>query len=325
LSDIDGAQYHYYSYRWSPRRSLRLLYLLRSQWLLAMLILRRASPDDIIYVNTVLPFGAALAGRLRGCRVIYHVHETSLRPALLKWFLFTVLNRTASDVIYVSLHLQISEGGRCPREHILPNALGDDFLAKAVRSRRAKQQAARFLMICSLKAYKGVWEYVTLASSISQGQFRLVLNADQEDVDAFFAKATLPVNLQVYPTQVDVHPHYQWADVVLNLSRPDGWIETFGLTVIEGMAYGLPALVPPVGGIAELIQEGHNGYHVDSRDEIALRQTVLKLMQEVSHYRRMSMHTLQSVQQYRETTLLHKNLRLLHMPDRQPSMETLSS
>jgi len=32
-------------------------------------------------------------------------------------------------------------------------------------------------------------------------------------------------------------------------------VETFGLTILEGMTYKLPAIVPPVGGVIELVEE----------------------------------------------------------------------
>ncbi len=40
---------------------------------------------------------------------------------------------------------------------------------------------------------------------------------------------------------------------MLNLSHPDRWIESFGMTALEAMAYSTPCIVPEEGGIAELI------------------------------------------------------------------------
>jgi glycosyltransferase involved in cell wall biosynthesis len=48
----------------------------------------------------------------------------------------------------------------------------------------------------------------------------------------------------------------------VNLSRPDEWVETFGLTIIEAMAFGIPSIVPTIGGPAELVEEGENGFKV---------------------------------------------------------------
>lgn len=35
------------------------------------------------------------------------------------------------------------------------------------------------------------------------------------------------------------------------------------MTILEAMAYGIPSIVPNVGGPIELIEDGHNGYCVD--------------------------------------------------------------
>jgi glycosyltransferase involved in cell wall biosynthesis len=52
---------------------------------------------------------------------------------------------------------------------------------------------------------------------------------------------------------------------VLNLSLPDEWIETFGLSLIEGMAYGSPVVCPPVGGPTEFVND-KNGLLIDGKN-----------------------------------------------------------
>ena len=61
--------------------------------------------------------------------------------------------------------------------------------------------------------------------------------------------------------------------MVLNLSNKNQFIETFGLTALEAMVFGLPVVVPTVGGIAEMVEDGVNGWKVDVQelDEIARR------------------------------------------------------
>jgi glycosyltransferase involved in cell wall biosynthesis len=52
----------------------------------------------------------------------------------------------------------------------------------------------------------------------------------------------------------------------LNLSIPTKCVETFGLTILEAMIYGIPAIVPNVGGPLELVIDGYNGYCIDVTD-----------------------------------------------------------
>ncbi len=68
--------------------------------------------------------------------------------------------------------------------------------------------------------------------------------------------------MSIYPRQSDVAPFYGEASVVLVLTNPRMAIETFGLTALEAMTAGLPCVVPPVGGIAEMVTDGVNGYQI---------------------------------------------------------------
>lgn len=74
----------------------------------------------------------------------------------------------------------------------------------------------------------------------------------------------IPGNLHIYPTQKDIHQFLANADLIVNLSDPSGWIETFGMTILEAIAYQIPALVPNVGGPTELVENGVNGYCIDT-------------------------------------------------------------
>ncbi len=311
LSNLEGMHYHHYWYRFAQNPLLRLFNLVWSQCLLIVQLLNKVQREDIIYINTVLPFGAALLGKLKGCRIIYHVHETTVRPAIFKRFLFGMLHWAADDVIFVSNFLAEQEPAKRARQHILHNAIEDDFLGRAINNRRTHEHPKHVLMVCSLKEYKGVHEFVQLAQDLPHLQFRMVMNAKQADIDSFFEGKNLPHNLVLFPTQTDLHDFYRWSDVILNLSRPDGWVETFGLTIIEGMAYGLPAIVPPVGGITELVEEGINGFKVDSRKRKILSTTLKKLLENPAIYHTLTTHSIQKIQTFSEATFIEKSLTIL--------------
>jgi hypothetical protein len=74
---------------WYRRSSLRIVTLCSyflSQCVLFVKLVNDRSIDReaVIYVNTLLPFGAALYGKLTGRQVIYHVHEISITPTPIK-------------------------------------------------------------------------------------------------------------------------------------------------------------------------------------------------------------------------------------------------
>lgn len=299
-SIVPGVVSHKVWYRFYENKLLRLFALFGSQVLLFLRMLFVIRREDIVYVNTVLPFGASLLGKLKGCRVMVHVHETTMKPMILKRFLFGILRLTADDVVYVSKYLAHAEPVSSARQHVVYNAIADDFVEQASRIRRDITMPQNVLMICSLKWYKGLHEFVQLADSLPRHRFRMVINAGQPEIDQFFSDRALPDNLELYPTQKNVIPHYAWADVIMNLSRPDGWVETFGLTIIEGMAFGMPAIVPPVGGITEVVDHGYNGFQVDSRNSEHLREVLLAMLADGNEYRRLSSNAKKQLMMFSE-------------------------
>lgn len=311
LSNIDKASYNSYWYKWSANNLVRLINFVWSQVVLFFKILWIAKSTDIVYVNTILPFGAALAGKLKGCKVMYHVHETSMKPATLKWFLFKVLKLTAQDVIYVSQYLSQQEPIAHKKIHVLYNAIDTSFLEQAQQNLKQQPDYKNILMVSSLKTYKGVFEFVTLARLNPLLDFKLVVNAPQSEIDVFFEDHSLSENLTIYPTQSNTHPFYAWADVVLNLSRPDGWVETFGLTIIEAMAYQLPVIVPPVGGITELVADAENGYLIDCRDVEHISKKLNALLKDKVFYKSMQLSASNRIKEFNESAFMKSSLEMV--------------
>lgn len=320
LSDIEGVNRKDLSYNWSPKKLTTLFYLLWSQLRLFFQILSYRNTPAVIYINTILPFGAALAGKLMGKEVIYHVHETSIKPEIFKSFLFGIAQRCASNAIYVSKFLLEQEPLKGVDCRVIYNGLSEDFVTKAELAEDRGIDKETVLMLCSLKVYKGVNEFVALAKSLPKRKFELVLNADQNAIDDFFKGQSLPNNLIVFPKQKNVHPFYERARLVLNLSHPDKWLETFGLTAIEAMAYGVPVIVPAAGGIAEVVEDKINGWHVDPREADFLTRVVASALENNLLYQRYSAQAKFRASQFSVANMFAKIHKLIFPEKRIPSI-----
>ncbi len=290
LSECDAC-FRKIPYRFYDNKWLRLWALLWAQvWLFAAMWRYRRTEGVVFWLNTLMPFGAALAARLMGHRVVYHIHETSVRPPVLKRWLRFVARHTAHHAVFVSRFLQKEEGLPGVPSSVVYNALPEEFVMQAALHEKETDPDMRrpftVLMLCSLKDYKGVGEFVALAGRLPHCQFVLVLNATMEDISHWFGQRGLPMpdNLVVFPAQRDVHPFYQHADVVCNLSHPERWVETFGMTLLEAMSYGIPVIAPPAGGPAELVHQGENGFLIDPHDLDALTHAIELLRKDKALY-----------------------------------------
>jgi len=312
LTDLD-AKIISNHYKFVNNRYFRLVLFLVCQVSMFFQTLQFRREDVVIYVNTLLPFGVALAGKLMGKKVIYHFHETSLNPLLLKQFLKWIASKTATEVIYVSEFLRKKEGLPQVSAKVIYNCLSDDFIKKAKesKSKQPNNQSFHVLMLCSLKTYKGVNQFVSLARKLPEFNFSLVLNATTEEINKFFNKKHLPFNLTLFPKQSNVHPFYKKSNLVLNLSHPEEWIETFGMTLLEAMQYGLPVIAPPVGGPTEIVISGFNGYLIDQRKEQELIKKIRKMATNKRHYLHLSKNAIQYVDNFKKENVEGRMLKLV--------------
>nr|WP_315170909.1 glycosyltransferase family 4 protein [uncultured Flavobacterium sp.] len=287
LSNLTQTTKHHYWYSSVKNPIFRLISIVTSQCILFFKLLFNLKKSDILYINTVLPFGAAIAGKIRGCKIMYHIHDTSLTPKIFKLFLFSIVKWTANEVVYVSNFLATQEPLKI-KSNVIYNVLEKDFLNQCKGIKTTQKESKIILMICSLKANKGVSEFLHLAHLNRNYTFKLVLDASQKEIDNYFKLEYLPENLVIYPTPEDTHPFYREASIVLNLSDIRSSVETFGLTILEAMAYGLPTIVPPVGGVVELVKEGENGFLIDSKNIPLLTKRLNELLQNQALYQKMS-------------------------------------
>lgn len=307
LSDLN-INYSYLDYKFHSNKWVRLLRFFKSQISLFLLVLSYRNQNVQLYINTLLPFGAALAGKITGKKITYHLHESYIQPKLLKNFLKSVASGCASSAIYVSNYLMNAEKLNGVKNTVIYNALPDEFVERAESGFHLQQKKDFIvLMISSLKTYKGVFEFVKLAQKISEIKFELVLNASMKEISDEFEDISIPQNLQLFPVQKDVHPFYQRASLVVNLSNPEQCVETFGMTLLEGMCYGLPVIGPPVGGPAEVVTDGLNGYCIDSRNTDMVASQIRNIYNNKELQQQLSKGALLTAEKFEEQKL-HKSI-----------------
>ena len=311
LSDLDGrkgVRMHRYAYRFSDNGMVTMLRYSWVQLYVFLLSFRYLlSRETVFYINTILPVGAALAGRLMGKRVVYHYHENASAKGAFYRILAKAMQGLASEIICVSEY-QRSFLNRQNGVQVVPNAVQETFVKQLNPNPKEAFERKRVLMLGSLKQYKGTHEFVELAARMKAYAFELVLNETPENIAAFWKDSgmTQPENLSVYPRQNNVAPFYNRASVVLNLSNKNLFIETFGLTALEAMSAGLPVIVPTVGGIAEMVEDGVNGYRIDVQDLDRIEAQIEALFSDWTLYERLAHGALNWAALYREQEMVNR-------------------
>ena len=316
LSGVECSARRVYYYRFSRRPLLTMWRYATTQILTFFMALRYAGRRDVeFYVNTLLPVGPALAGRLMGHRVVYHYHENADVKGLMYKLLSKAMQSLASDIICVSEY-QASFLKRKHRVSVVHNSVPTEMAARLMVDASASFDKRRVLMLSSLKEYKGTDDFVKLASMLSDLRFTLVINDTDDNVKKWArTMGDMPPNLEIHSRINDVSLLYNDASVVVNLSNPRRFIETFGLTALEAMTAGLPVIVPPVGGIAEMVEEGVNGYRIDVArlDDIASR--IRMMLGDRGLYRRLSRGALETSRRYSEEAQVDAIYRILNETD----------
>lgn len=301
LPQSDRLRMYNYNYRFSENGVVTMLRYSRVQLYTFFFAFRYCFKKDVVfYINTLLPVGPALAGRLMGKRVVYHYHENAEVKSAFYRMLSRAMQRLASEIVCVSAY-QRSFLKREKGVRVIPNALPERFCSafEGVECRTLTEPKT-VLMLSSLKLYKGTLEFIELSCRLPEFLFQLVINDTQANIDAFLAqhKVSVPQNLSIFDRQDDVVPFYRKASLVLNLSNKDSFVETFGMTVLEAMTAALPVIVPTVGGVAEMVDDGVNGYKIDVRHLDEIERCVKEVLTNEDLYHKLSRHAKERAGQY---------------------------
>ena len=290
LKDIPGVNFHTFSYKFYANKVITALNFIYAQIYMFLYSFRYIFDKDVIfYINTLLPVGALISGKLQGKRIICHYHENAYAKGLFYKTLSWLMQKMSMTMICVSEY-QRSYLSRKQSVYVVNNALDIDYNNEYNHNPVKLFNRKTILLLGSLKRYKGIYEFLELARMLPEYRFNLVVSDTQDNLDAFINSydEEIPENIELYSRQADVRPFYQSSSVLLNLSDKRFIVETFGLTAIEAMAFGVPVIVPTVGGIAELVTDGYNGYKIDALDLQSIKEKLLLILTDFDLYKRLS-------------------------------------
>lgn len=290
LSDLQGVRL---ISLWYPKlfgRKIKLFSYIFSQIHMFLVAVLFGFRFEYFYINTITPFPAAIAGKLLRRKIIFHVHEKftekNWNVSIIEW----AFRNVEATRFYVSNYVREQYGNLAGDSMVKYNKLSPSFI-RQVKVLPVNSRARRnIIMMCSLAAEKGIFRYIELARILPQYHFRLLVSANEERARSFLGQ--VPGNLELVAGTSAVHEFLRASDILLNLTDPAFRIETFGMTIIEAMAYGIPAIVPNVGGPLEVVIDGFNGYCVDVNDVGLLKRIIIESLDDLN-YRRLASNSLE--------------------------------
>lgn len=302
---------HYFPYRFSDNKVATLFRSSISQICMLYYGIRYGKGKQFL-INTIMPTSGALAGKLLGQKVVYHYHENAFRKGLYYKIKAKLMLKLADSIICVS-NYQKSFLPSNPHITVIPNALLNKHKEHLHPHTENGFESKKILLVSSLRSYKGVTLFAKLAQMMPDYNFALVANASESEIRNYFKSENieLPQNMEVYPQQKDVTPFYNNAGLLVNLSNKDYVIETFGLTVIEAMAAGVPVIVPDEGGVTEIVEDGKDGFVVDVRDAEIVKETIKKVFSDKGKYEELSRNALLSSNQHLEDKFKAEIIKLI--------------
>lgn len=268
LSDLK-IKLHLFSYGWNKNKLITLLRLIYAQLAFVFYAIKYANKNTIFYLNTMQPSIAGLIGKLLGASVVFHIHETSSSQKYFGNFYKLIRKYVNGYEIFVSKYIHQKEIINEDKSVVIYNTVSREIADVSLKSnyKHKTDDSYNVLMICSLRDYKGVPEFFELAKKFKNDngiKFNLLVDGSISDIEKYITNKTLPDNMSIFPRTSEPERYLLDTSLLLSLSRIDEWVETFGLTILEAISFGIPCIVPPLGGPVEIIDDRINGFCISS-------------------------------------------------------------
>jgi len=258
---------------------------------MAIAIFARAKGVHLVYSNTATVLDGALVATLLRLPHVWHLREsvesnTDLRfPCPVAWLPGFIL-RTSTIAIVNSCRLARDLFGTVQDEKIRLIRNGVDLGAfgrdSPARPPLPVPGTARLTAICGrLTANKGVDVYLRAMGRLKDSHpdlNHLIIGEGSEAVTGQLTELAERLGLQdrvhFLGQRQDVTELFNAVDVVISASVR----ESFGRTLLEAMACGVPVVATRSGGPEEIIVDGQSGFLVTVGDAAAMAKCVAELL-----------------------------------------------
>lgn len=269
----------------------------------------RKSGCDIVHVNPSLDPKSFLRDGLflllsrmfkKRTVVFFHGWHKSFEQRLEQkglWLFRYLYGKTDAFIVLSEEFKRTLESWGCTQSIYLEVTVTDDqalrgFDVQRGLSERMNSRTWRILFLSRVEVSKGIYETIQ-AFSILQGKYpkmELVVAGDGNELDrvkAYVRNHAVPnITFTGYVTGEEKKKVLETAHILCFPTYGEGLPNV----VIEAMAFGLPVVTRPVGGLADLFEDGGHGFVTNSKKAGVFAHLMETLFLDGDLYREISLH-----------------------------------
>jgi len=162
------------------------------------------------------------------------------------------------------------------------------------------------LFLARIEKEKGIFDTIEACDLLIQQGYSIRLliagsgRAEKEVLEKIKNKES--IEFLGYVSGKDKSKTYIESDLYVLPSYTEG----MPITVLEAMAFGLPVIVTPVGGLKDIIKEGVNGYFVQFGDSSMLAETIIKLIANINLMNKMALYNYNDAKKYYASSVVKR-------------------
>lgn len=273
----------------------------------------KIKPNLVHVQSSYMPFGALVAKMLIGTKVLFYERggvDTKLKinkyiyPIIMRYS-DRIVAQTESQKVSLMRYNRICKNGASKYIEVVPNGVDIDAFNKLgkMESRMKLHLPLAGSIVLSVgrcRPEKNMLDFVRASYQVP-AKFVLVGDGPQLEMLRLSGKESGVV----FAGSVDnslVSTYMSAADVLVNTSYSEG----FPMTVLEGIASGLPIVAPRVCGIPEIVEDGVNGLLSEPNSYQSTADMIMCILRQPELARKMSETNKEKARQYTWESVVKK-------------------